>query len=194
MPGMLAPGMVAAVVTYLEMTDPPPPPPAPAMAPLKLVRLEKPDLQRYRALFRAVGGPWLWFSRLVMADDALAAIIHDPLVEVHTVSSRSGADLGLLELDFRKHGECELSFFGLVPEMTGRGHGKWLMQRAIARAWREGVNRFRVHTCTLDHPAALAFYRRQGFRPYARGVERFADPRIAGILPENAAPHVPLIR
>jgi ribosomal protein S18 acetylase RimI-like enzyme len=50
-----------------------------------------------------------------------------------------------------------------------------------------------VHSCTLDSPQALGFYRRAGFVPYAREVEIFADPRIAGVLPRDAAPHVPLL-
>ncbi len=191
---MIQAGMVAAVVTYLEMRERPPAPPHPAMSPLKLVRWQQPEIGRYRALFRRIGEPWLWFSRLVMPDDALEAILHDPFVDIYAVTNRSGDDLGLLELDFRKAGVCELAFFGLVPGMTGRGHGQWLMQRAVALAWRDGVKRLWVHTCTLDHPAALDFYQRQGFVPYARAIESFEDPRIAGILPEAAAPQVPVIR
>ena len=190
---MLQPGMVAALVTYLEMTERPPQPSRPAMSPLKLARWSKAEPELYRALFRHVGEPWLWFSRLVMDDDALTAIIHHPDVHVHAVTNRSGTELGLLELDFRERGECELAFFGLVPEMTGRGHGKWLMQRALSLAWTDNIRRVHVHTCTLDHPAALDFYRAHGFAPYARAVESFADPRVAGILPETAAPGLPLI-
>lgn len=190
---MLEPGMLAAVVTYLEMRAPPPPPERPAMSPLRLERWTAPEPERYRRLFRKVGEPWLWFSRLVTADADLASVIADPLVEVHVVTNRSGAELGLLELDFRQPGACELAFFGLVPDMAGRGHGKWLMQRAFSLAWRDGVARVWVHTCTLDHPAALDFYRAQGFTPYARAVETFADPRAAGILSRDAAPHLPLV-
>src|SRR3546814_325331 len=84
-------------------------------------------------------------------------------------------------------------FRSLVPEMTGRGHGKWLMQRALSLAWTDNIRRVHVHTCTLDHPAALDFYRAHGFAPYARAVESFADPRLAGILSETAAPGLPLI-
>jgi hypothetical protein len=50
-----------------------------------------------------------------------------------------------------------------------------------------------VHTCTLDDPRAVAFYTAQGFAPAARFVEVFRDPRIAGLLPPDAAPLHPLI-
>jgi hypothetical protein len=55
------------------------------------------------------------------------------------------------------------------------------------------MSRVHVHTCTLDHPAALAAYIRAGFRPYKRAIERFTDPRLTGILPADAAPQVPLL-
>jgi GNAT superfamily N-acetyltransferase len=128
-----------------------------------------------------------------MNDNELGAIIHSPQVEVHAASRRDGTAVGILELDFRVPGETELSFFGLVPAMTGRGFGNWLMAHALRLGWRDDTRRMWVHTCTLDHPAALGFYQRHGFRPYARAVETFADPRVAGLLPRAAAPHVPLL-
>ena len=186
------PGMVATVVTHLEMLDRPKPAPVPP-APLRLVPWKQPDLNAYRTLFRRVGAPWLWFSRLVMAESDLAAILHDPAVEVYAVTDPRGTEVGLLELDFRSLPNCELSFFGLVPELNGKGLGKWLMAQAKSLAWRKGVERFWVHTCTLDSPAALGLYIRSGFTPYGREIETFADPRLAGILPREAAPHIPLL-
>jgi GNAT superfamily N-acetyltransferase len=186
------PGMVATVVTHLEMLERPRPAPIPT-APLRLVPWKQPDLGAYRTLFRRVGTPWLWFSRLVMADSDLTAILHDPAVEVYAVTDPRGTEVGLLELDFRSLPNCELSFFGLVPELNGKGLGRWLMAQAKSLAWRKGVERFWVHTCTLDSPAALGFYIRSGFTPYGREIETFADPRLAGILPREAAPHVPLL-
>ena len=186
------PGQVAAVVTSLEMTERPRPRPLPS-SPLRLVRWTSPALDKYRALFRRVGEPWLWFSRLVIADDALAAIVHDPAVEIFAVADAAGIEVGLLELDFRAAGEAEIAFFGLVPELAGKGHGCWLMAQTLALAWRKDVRRVWVHTCTLDHPSALGFYRAQGFTAFARQLETFPDPRISGYLPREAAPHVPLI-
>ena len=186
------PGMVAAIVTHLEMRERPRPAPIPP-APLQLVRWKTPRLDTYRALFRRVGEPWLWFSRLVMSDESLGAIIHDPMVEIYAVTDPRGIEVGLLELDFRAMPDCELGFFGLVPQLNGKGMGRWLMAQAKSLAWRRGVERFWVHTCTLDSPAALGFYIKSGFVAVAREVETFADPRIAGILPRDCAPHVPLL-
>ncbi|MBA3835847.1 MAG: GNAT family N-acetyltransferase, partial [Sphingomonas sp.] len=96
-------------------------------------------------------------------------------------------------LDFRAAGQCELAFIGLVPELAGEGHGRWLLAEAVSRAWRQGIERVHVHTCTLDHPAALGAYRRAGFVAYRRAIELFSDPRLRGILPRDCAPQVPLV-
>jgi GNAT superfamily N-acetyltransferase len=188
----VADDQVATIVTTLEMTRRPPLRPAPASR-LRLVRWDRPAAQAYRTLFRRVGGPWLWFSRLAMAESDLLAIIHEPAIEVHAVVDPSGIEVGMLELDFGHAGACELSYFGLVPELAGKGHGRWLMAEALARAWGKGIARVWLHTCTLDHPSALNFYRAQGFVAVKRTVETFADPRLAGLLPADAAPHVPLL-
>jgi GNAT superfamily N-acetyltransferase len=185
-------GEIATIVTSLQMLERPRPRPMPSSS-LRLDRWREPAPDRYRTLFRRIGEPWLWFSRLVTDDAALLKIIHDPAVEIYAVTDARGIEIGLLELDFREAGQAEISFFGLVPELTGQGEGRWLMGQALALSWRNGIERVWVHTCTLDHPKALNFYRAQGFVPYARAVETFADPRTTGILAPEAAPHVPLL-
>lgn len=185
-------GEIAAVVTYLEMRSRPPDS-AQSPSPLSLWAIEAPELDEYRRLFRLVGSRWLWFSRLVMDDAELAAIIRHPKVEFYPVVDDHAGEVGLLELDFRIDGECEIAFMGLVPELAGQGHGRWLLAEALALAWRDGTARVHVHTCTLDHPAALPAYRRAGFIAYRRSVERFPDPRLTGILPADCAPQLPLV-
>jgi len=185
-------GEIATIVTSLRMAERPPPRPLPS-SPLRLVHWATPRPDAYRALFRRVGAPWLWFSRLVLDDEALLTIIANPAVEVHAAVDRQGIEVGLLELDFRAPALCELSFFALIPELVGKGHGRWLMAQAMALGWRRGIEQVWVHTCTLDHPAALGFYRNAGFTPYARAVETFSDPRLIGVLPRDAAPQIPLL-
>ena len=99
----------------------------------------------------------------------------------------------MVELDFRKEGECLIRFLGLVPELAGRGHGKWLFAQTLALAWRKGVERVHVNTCTLDHPAALPSYLKAGFKAYKRAFESFPDPRLGGLLPADVAPQLPLV-
>jgi hypothetical protein len=67
------------------------------------------------------------------------------------------------------------------------------MEHTLAGAFRPGVRRVWLHTCTFDHPAAVRFYLRAGFRAWKFAIEVSDDPRLTGALPASAAPHVPLI-
>lgn len=185
-------GKLATVVTSLEMRGKPGLRPSPA-GPYALRHVETPDLDWYRRLYDAIGRDWLWFTRLAIGNDELTAILRDPDVQIHALVV-DGRDEGLLELDFRETGECELAFFGVTPAWVGRGAGRFLMNHAMEIAWSRPIERFWVHTCTFDHPAALAFYRRSGFAAFRRHIEIMDDPRLTGLSPRDAAPHVPLVR
>jgi len=185
-------GRLAAVVTYLEMLERPPHRPVAGMPGLTIRRVEKPELDWYRRLFRAIGEPWLWFSRLRLSDDELRAIIHDPGIEISALE-KDGAAEGLIELDFREWPEAELAFFGVTTALVGSGAGSLLMAHALEDVWSRGARRFWLHTCTLDHPKALMFYRKWGFIPYKREIEVAPDPRLTGEMRLDAAPQIPVI-
>jgi len=185
------PGKLANVVTYLEMRTPK------AIATSATVefvvrRVERPDLDWYRNLYRRVGEDWLWFSRLRMRDEELRKILHDPAVDLH-VLSYAGEDRGFLEFDCRSMPDIEIAFFGVTKEMIGKGAGRALMAQGLQNAWAHKPERIWVHTCTSDHPSALAFYQKIGFVAYRRAVEIADDPRITGELPRTTASHVPVL-
>ena len=138
----IADGDLAAVVTYLEMLDAPDRPAG--ASPLALRRIEYPAAADYRALFKRVGAPWLWFSRLLMDEAELEDIIHDPAIELYAVLDQADHQCGMLELDFREPGQCELAFVGLVPEWSGKGHGRWLLAEALRLAWPANTARKRI--------------------------------------------------
>jgi GNAT superfamily N-acetyltransferase len=186
------PGRLATVVTHLEMRAPATLRPRAAPEGVTLEHIGMPDVAWYRDLFNRVGGQdWLWFSRLKLPDEALAAVVGNPLVDICALV-RDGQAEGLLELDFRQTGACELAFFGVTDALIGTGAGRFLMNEAITRAWAKPITRFHVHTCTLDHPGALGFYVRSGFTPIRQQIEIDDDPRISGAFPRNAGPHVPV--
>ena len=198
-------GKLAFVTTSLQMLETAPQRPEWNDAPFDIRPVIRPDLAWYRDLYQRVGGDWLWFSRLQLTDVALSRILHDPDIAVYGLArSRPGAqtrvaatdrlDEGLLELDFRTPGHCEIAFFGVTQALIGQGAGRQLMNAAIAYAWERPINRLWLHTCTGDHPGALAFYIRSGFTPYKRQIEIADDPRLTGLLPETTARHVPLLR
>ena len=189
----VAPGQLANMVVCLEMPAPPPARrDAAGSRNLRLDTLRSEDLPGYRALFRAVGEDWLWTSGLAHGDAELAALLADPGVEAFAAMAGDAA-VGLLQLDFREPPACEIAYFGLVAAWVGGGAGRWLMNEAIALAWARPIKRLWLHTCSFDHPGALGFYQRSGFQPYAFQVEVMDDPRLSGLLPRHAAPHVPLI-
>ena len=187
----LPPGKIAAIATYLEMERSARPAPSAWPVGLALEPLAG-DLARYRAIYGEVGRPWLWFSRVAMRDRKLAAILDDPAVEPLALT-RDGRDIGILELDFRTRPDCELAFLGLVPGLHGQGLGRRLLAEAIARAFSRPIERLWLHTCTLDHPAALRLYLAAGFRPYRRAIEIADDPRLAGLLPRDAGAGYPIV-
>ena len=189
----LPPGKLANVVTYLEMRTPPESMAAyPTMSEYAVRRVDKPALDWYRKLYREIGEPWLWFSRLRMPDDELRGILHDPAVDVYALS-HDGVDGGLLEFDRRSFPDIELSFFGVTPALIGKGAGRALLEHCLPLAWGHNPRRVWLHTCTADHPGALGFYMKFGFVPYKRAVEIADDPRVMGELPRSAAPHVPIL-
>lgn len=187
------PHELAAVITYCEMARRPKPRPM-QTSPLRLVRWHNPAPEKYRILFRRVGEPWLWFSRLAIDDDALCAILADSLIEIYAVLDPKGIEIGLIELDFREPGRCEIAFFALVQQLIGQGLGNWMMAQTVSLGWRNGIERITVQTSSLDDPRALSTYLKAGFTIVGRAIETFADPRIEGLLPKEAAPHVPMIK
>jgi GNAT superfamily N-acetyltransferase len=184
-------GKIAAVVTHLEMTARPAIPVDPSGA-WSLRRVEQPDLAWYRDLYRRIGEEWLWFSRIRATDEKLAARLHHPLVETYALVA-DGSDEGLLELDYREAGVGEIGMFGVTAPLVRSGAGRWLMHHALELAWSQPIKRLWLHTCSFDHPAALPFYLRAGFRPFRRQIEIADDPRLDGTVPRNVARHVPVI-
>ncbi|MDE2446522.1 MAG: GNAT family N-acetyltransferase [Alphaproteobacteria bacterium] len=185
-------GKLANVVTCLEMLSKPSVQEAALPDGFSLRRFSGADSATFRTLFKAIGEDIMWFSRAIMADEKLKVILDTPEIESYGLYHGDQA-IGLLELNFTDLPNCELAFFGLTKAAIGTGLGRSLMNIAIAKAWQKPINRFWVHTCHFDHPKALPFYQRAGFKPYAVMVEIHDDPRLTGHLPYHASPHVPLI-
>lgn len=190
----LAPGKIANVATYLEMTEKPEWANTHISHPgLNLRQDREFDLTRYRALFREVGEEWLWSSRLAYDDAKLTSRLHAEHVELFEVMFE-GSVAGMVELCRHSPEDIELSFFGLKSDFTGQSRGRDLMQLTLNQAWTAEAQKLWLHTCTHDHPAALKFYQSCGFTPTGFAVEIMDDPRLLGLLPDTAGPHVPLIK
>jgi GNAT superfamily N-acetyltransferase len=155
-------GLVEVTVYYLEMLASPHRSVPATRDGLTVLHVPSPSVPYYRSLYNAVGKDFYWLSRRKMSDEALAAIIGDPRNELHVLHV-DGAPAGFAELDRRQSQEVELVQFGLLPNFIGQGFGKWFLQWTIDKAWSYEPTRIWLHTCTLDHAAALPNYLKAGF-------------------------------
>ena len=175
---------VLVTVTYLEMTCPRQRSRARGWAEgVTIQRAERPTVSFYRYLYDTVGADWDWYERRRLSDDALAAIIHDDAVDVFVLYVR-GVPAGYVELDRRVEEAVEIAYFGLIPEYIGRGLGPALLDWALDRAWSYGPRRVWLHTCSLDHPKALAVYRQAGFEKFDRQVVS-VESELLGLARRN---------
>ena len=109
-----------------------------------------------------MGEDYYWLNRRKLSDAELTAILDHPQNEVHVLHV-DGVPAGFAELDRRKPNEVELVQFGLMPDFIGQGLGSWFLHWTIEKVWSYEPRRFWLHTCTLDHPAAVPTYKKAGF-------------------------------
>ncbi len=129
---------------------------------LLVLHARAPSVPYYRFLYDAVGKQYHWLSRRKLSDDELAAILGDARNELHVLHV-AGSPAGFAELDRRQPGEIELVQFGLTADFIGQGLGQWFLQWTIDKAWSYQPRRLWLHTCSLDHPAAVPLYTKAGF-------------------------------
>jgi GNAT superfamily N-acetyltransferase len=147
---------------YLEMLRPPEHPATPPTDRVEIVRFRRPPVPFYRFLYDSVGRDWNWVDRKLLSDDQLRALIHDDRMEIY-VLYLGGMPAGFCELDRRTEDQVELAYFGLMPGFLGKGLGRYFLHWIVHRAWSYEPGRVWLHTCALDHPAALPVYREAGF-------------------------------
>jgi GNAT superfamily N-acetyltransferase len=166
--------LVDVTVHYLEMLAPSGLPVSPREG-LLVLHAKKPSVAYYRFLYNTVGGPYHWLSRARLTDAELAAVLADPRNEVNVLHA-DGVPAGFAELVRRSEGDIELVQFGLMPEFIGQGLGRWFLRWTVEKAWSYRPRRLWLHTCTLDHPAALPNYQKAGFALFKEEIIRREVP------------------
>jgi len=170
------PDLVTVTRTYLEMRHPGDlvPARAPEGSPA-IVRVGFCPASFFRFLYAEVGRAYRWTDRLAWSDSRIREHLDARGVTLF-VMYVEGAPAGYFEL--RRHsGEgTEIAYFGLMPDYVGRGLGGWLLTQAVRAAWVGEDARVWLHTCTLDHPAALPNYLKRGFRAVRQ--ERYQVPAL----------------
>lgn len=146
------------------MRQPPAAPLRAAPAGARVERVSPCPVDFYRYLYSEVGRAWHWYERLHWSDDELGAFLARPEVGVWALYL-DDQPAGYMELVQHPDRSVEIGYFGLMTFATGKGLGKWFLEWAVARAWKWGdvPERVWLHTCTLDHPAALPNYLKRGF-------------------------------
>jgi GNAT superfamily N-acetyltransferase len=171
--------LVKVTRTYLEMRSPGDLTTGPAPRDLpRLERIETCPVSFFRYLYAEVGRGYHWTDRLSWTDQEVREHIADPGVSLWLLTW-GAAPAGYFELSARDGGSVEIAYFGLLAEFVGRGWGGYLLTRAVETAWAMKPERVWLHTCTLDHPAALPNYLRRGFRAVREEVYT-TDIPVAG--------------
>ena len=161
--------IIKTKTTYLEMHRLPTSVVSPPREGITVTKAEAPTAEFYRHLYRSVGDDFSWVDRLVLSDDELNAIIQDGQVDIYVLAV-GGETAGYGELDRREQNQIELAYFGLFPQFLGQGLGKYFLGWLVRQAWSFEPRRVWVHTCDLDHPAALPTYLKAGFTVYDEKV------------------------
>ena len=124
-----------------------------------------------RFLYSLVGEKWQWLDKLNESDDDWKAYAERDNLRTW-VAYYQGAIVGYFELEVSAEQEVEIKYFGLAPAFIGKGFGGYLLTYAIQQAWTIcNAKRVWVHTCSLDHPSALANYQARGFVLYHQEIE-----------------------
>ena len=173
---------------YLEQLDPAllrrsrVPEPAPV-----IVRAEIPSPALNRYLYTSVGGAWHWIDRLSWTWDRWMQWLARPELQTW-VMYVAGTPVGYVELEKQAGDDLEIAYFGVAPPFIGRKLGGHLLSVGLERAWEMGARRVWVHTCSLDHPAALANYQARGMTLYREEIVLKEVGETPGPWPGAQAP------
>ena len=166
-----------ATRTYLQLTARDRFKPVVDMPPeARVDRIDGCPVSLFRKMYREVGRQYHWTDRLDWTDERIRTYLESPDVSYWVLFVRT-EPAGYFELRRDTAESVEIAYFGLLPTFVGRGLGKVLLTAAVERAWALGPNRVWLHTCTLDHPAALRNYLARGFE-----IDRTEDYEVERLI------------
>lgn len=125
-------------------------------------------------MYQFVGQHWQWFDKLSWSDSQWQDYAENDNLRIF-IGYFQGSPAGYYELQQQTDGDVEIKYFGLGKAFIGKGLGGYILSHAIATAWQwQGTKRVWVHTCSLDHPSALANYKARGLQQYKVEIETLA--------------------
>jgi GNAT superfamily N-acetyltransferase len=153
--------MKSVTTTYLEMKQPDQLRPKRSLDPrFRVLEATLKQWQLNRFFYVLVGSEWSWSGKLKWSDDEWRHYAENDNLRTFA-AYYDGSPAGYFELR-SVQAEVEIVSFGLTPKFVGRGFGGPLLTSALEHAWRTGPMRVWLHTCTLDHPAAIKNYQARG--------------------------------
>lgn len=180
---------MSVTVTYLEMLSAgelrPKRSPDPAF---QVAEAKVKQWQVNRFFYHFVGESWVWWEKLGWNEAQWRAYAEDDRLRTW-IATWDGSLAGYFELLRDEEGGVELSYLGLAPAFIGRGLGGPLLTAALDAAWAMRPQRVWLHTCTLDHPAAVANYQARGMKIYKTELEPDPPKQVhVGALPSAGEP------
>lgn len=158
--------MTTVTTTYLEMRSPDELRPKRCADPrFRIDEATTPEWQFNRFLYCTVGEPWKWLGKQTWTEEQWRQYVESDRLRTFA-AYYNGSPAGYYELRRDEEGDVQIEYFGLLPAFVGRGFGGALLTSALEVAWAMEPARVWVHTCTLDHPAALANYQARGMKIY----------------------------
>ncbi len=145
-----------------------------------------------RFLYALVGEAWNWRDKLSWTDERWKKYVESESLKTF-VGYWDGSPAGYYELLLEDE-SVEITYFGLAPSFIGKGLGGALLTSAIKEAWRMNPRRIWVHTCTLDHPAALQNYLSRGmtvFRTETKEPNQALEPTTTAVTNRAGARFAP---
>jgi GNAT superfamily N-acetyltransferase len=168
----------AVTTTYLEMRDPKDHRIKVCHDPhFRIMECEVKQFRFNRFLYGLVGQDWHWIDKNGWTDEDWRRYAQDDNLRTW-VGYAAGSPAGYYELQRQAHGDIEIIYFGLATPFLGKGLGGPLLSHAIQSAWDWGARRVWTHTCSLDHPNALANYQ-------ARGMSVYKQETAMKVLPDH---------
>jgi GNAT superfamily N-acetyltransferase len=167
--------MTEITVTYLEMSSLAELKPRLSPDPRFIIReaiVRQWRLNRF--LYSLVGEDWTWTDKRSWTDEQWQSYVNSDDLRTF-VASFEGSIAGYYEIHRDAAQAIEIIYFGLAPEFIGRGFGGAMLTDAIERAWAWNARRVWVHTCSLDHPAAIPNYQARGMTIYDRQLEQVSQ-------------------
>ena len=139
---------------------------------ISFLKAISPNTSYFLYLYKEVGRKYEWTDWLRSEKSKLESFLTDDNVILYSLILR-GVPKGFFVLDYRLLPVCDLAYFGLFDDVTGKGLGKLMMSRVFEEVMERGdVKTLTVNTNTLDHKSALPLYQKAGFNIYKTEIHK----------------------